>query len=80
MNKLNSRHLFAIGILIIASIFIVEFYVNQTHPLIDYTPSTLRDLVPGSSSVYNYYKDGAFIGNYTFIVEEKGTAAGTIYY
>jgi hypothetical protein len=75
---LNNREVFILGALIIVGAVAVELYSNFSNPFIDYTSSGYTNLQVGAPQRFNYYKDGALIGSYTYILNSQTSGGYTL--
>ena len=80
MTPLNNRDVLILGALIIIGAVVVELYSNYSNPFIDYTPTGYSNLLTGAPQRFNYYKDGALIGTYTYTLSGQTAAGGTTLY
>jgi len=71
---LNNRNILILGALILGGAIILELYSNYANPFIDYTPGSFTNLLTESPQIFDYYKEGERIGNYTYtLTVEEGS-------
>jgi hypothetical protein len=76
---LNNRDVLILGALIIAGAVAVELYSNFSNPFIDYTPTGYTNLLIGAPQRFNYYKDGALIGTFSYTLSSQTSGGSTLY-
>jgi hypothetical protein len=75
---LNNRDVFILGALIIAGAVVVELYSNFSNPFIDYTPTGYTNLLIGAPQRFNYYKDSALVGTFTYTLNSQTSGGYTL--
>jgi len=76
---LKNRDILILGAIILGGAVALELYQNFANPYIDYSPGSFTNLLIGSPQVFNYYKDGSIIGNYTYLLTQQTAAGQTLY-
>ncbi len=68
---MRNRDIMVVAALILVGAVGIELYQNFVTNLIDYSPTGFTDLILDTPQVFDYYKDGALIGNYTYILTSQ---------
>lgn len=79
MTPLNNRDILILGVLIIVGAIALELYNDYYNPFIDYAPTGYTNLLIGTPQRFNYYKDGALIGTFTYTLSNQTSGGSTLY-
>jgi len=76
---LKNRDLLILGAIILVGAVAVELYSNFANPYLEYTPSAFNSLLTDATQNFDYYKDGAKIGTYTYTLTTETRSQQTLY-
>jgi hypothetical protein len=76
---MKNRDFFILGAIILAGAVAVELYSNYANPYLEYTPGAFTSLLTNTPQRFNYYKDGALIGTYTYTLTSETRGSQTLY-